>query len=178
MPVNIYNYFKIGSIDSLKHIKRRLILGCCNILCFSPSFKPSQDVKTLLLKLLLNDLGGNVKFSEYLFILYGQNFSIGRDSAVGTHCKIYDFSPIKVGCNLLASHGLTLISATHEPSTYESRPGPISIGDNVWLGINVTIVGPVKIGNNAVIGAGSLVIRDIPDNAIAAGVPAKVIRYK
>jgi maltose O-acetyltransferase len=178
MSVKICNYFKGGLIDSLKYFRRKIILGCCNILCFSPSFKPSQDVKTFLLRFLFNNLGKNIKFSEYLYILYGDNISIGNDSAIGTHCKIYDFSPITIGCNLLASHGLTLISATHDPSTYESRSGPILIGNNVWIGINVTIVGPVRIGDNAVIGAGSLVIRDIPDNAITAGVPAKVIRYK
>jgi acetyltransferase-like isoleucine patch superfamily enzyme len=60
----------------------------------------------------------------------------------------------------------------------EDRPGPITIGNNVWIGINATIVGPVTIGDNAVIGAGSVVLKDIPSNAVAAGVPAKVIRFK
>ena len=53
---------------------------------------------------------------------------------------------------------------------------PISIGDNCWIGGSVTIVGGVKIGNNVVIGAGSVVIRDIPDNVVAAGNPCRVIR--
>lgn len=52
------------------------------------------------------------------------------------------------------------------------------IGDNVSLGCNVTIIGGVHIGNNVTVGAGSVVVKDIPDNCIVAGNPAKVIRYK
>ncbi len=176
--MNIFLYIKSGVVDSLWYFKRRLILGICNAMCFSPAFRPARDLKNCLLKIIIKRIGKDVAFSEALFLLYGRNLSIGDNSTIGTHCKIYDFSPIQIGCNLLASHGLTLISASHDPITYANRSGPINIGDNVWIGINVTIVGPVKIGNNAVIGAGALVIKDIADNAIVAGVPARLIRYK
>lgn len=178
MLTKSYNYFKCGWIESLKFLKRWVIIGICNKLVFSPSLKPIRDIKIFLLRRLLKKIGNNVRFNESLFILYGNNFSVGENSAIGTHCKVYDFTPIQIGCNLLASHGLTLISASHDVITYEPKPGPIEIGNNVWIGINVTILGPVKIGNNVVVGAGSLVIRDIPDNAIVAGVPTKVLRYK
>ena len=56
----------------------------------------------------------------------------------------------------------------------EGRP---TIGDNVSLGANVTIIGPVHIGNNVIVGAGSIVVKDIPDNCVVAGNPAKVIKY-
>lgn len=176
--MGVVSYFKRGAIDSLWYLRRRLVLFFCNALCFSPAFRPSRDLKNFLLRSVLKKIGSGVEFSEALFLLYGRNVSIGSNSTIGTHCRIYDFSPIEIGSNLLASHGLTLISATHDPITYANRSGPITIGDNVWIGINVTIVGPVKIGDNAVIGAGALVIRDVPDNAIVAGVPARVIRYK
>ncbi|HEY9610735.1 hypothetical protein [Allocoleopsis sp.] len=55
-------------------------------------------------------------------------------------------------------------------------PRPIQIGNRVWCGINVTILAGVSIGDDVVIGAGSLVCKDIPSNSIAVGVPAKVIR--
>lgn len=60
---------------------------------------------------------------------------------------------------------------------FKGNSRPI-IGDDVVLGANVTIVGGVKIGNNVTIGAGAIVVKDIPDNAIAVGNPAKVIKYK
>jgi maltose O-acetyltransferase len=123
-------------------------------------------------------VGAKVEFSESLFILNHGNLSIGDGARLGTHCRIYNFSPIAIGANLLASHGLTLISGTHDTETLEDVKGPISIGSDVWIGINVTIVGPTRIGNNVIIGAGSLVIKDVPDNAIVAGVPARLIRIK
>jgi maltose O-acetyltransferase len=178
MAIGWILYFKRGAVDSLFYLRRRLVLSLCNALSFSPAFRPARDLKNFLLRGIVRKIGSGVEFSEALFFLYGRNVSIGDKSTIGTHCRIYDFSPIEIGCNLLASHGLTLISATHDPITYANQSGPITIGDNVWIGINVTIVGPVKIGNNAVIGAGALVIRDVPDNAIVAGVPARVIRYK
>ena len=58
---------------------------------------------------------------------------------------------------------------------YQERKGPISIGDNVFVGANSTILYDVSIGNNVIIGAGSVVTKDIPDGVVAAGVPCKVI---
>jgi maltose O-acetyltransferase len=123
-------------------------------------------------------IGEGVQISEQFFIFNCGNFAVGSCARIGTHARIYNFSPIKIGIKFLASHGLTIISGTHDPITLDDRPGPVDIGNNVWIGINAAIIGPVTIGDNAVIGAGSVVLKDIPSNAIAAGVPAKVIRFK
>ena len=58
------------------------------------------------------------------------------------------------------------------------KGGRPTIGDNVDLGVNVTIIGGIHVGNNVVIGAGAVVVKDIPDNAVAVGNPAKVVRYR
>jgi maltose O-acetyltransferase len=130
------------------------------------------------LGLLGYKIGNNAQISEELFILNCGKFEVASGAKIGTHARIYNFSPIKIGINILASHGLTIISGTHDTVTLDDRPGPIAIGNNVWIGINVTIIGPITIGDNAVIGAGSVVLKNIPSNAIAAGVPAKIIRFK
>jgi maltose O-acetyltransferase len=84
---------------------------------------------------------------------------------------------ITVGDDLLASHGLTLISGTHFlDQERTSRPGPILIGNNVWIGINVTIVGPATIGDNVIIGANALVLGNLESNGVYAGSPAKLVR--
>jgi len=171
-------YFTKGLRSAFQYALRRLVLGAVNTIALSPSFRPVQDMQCMLLRRAGYAIGNNVQISEHLFILNTGNLSINDCSRIGAHTRIYNFSPITIGKHLLASHGLTLISGSHEPETLADKNGPISIGDKVWIGINVTIIGPVSIGNNAVIGAGSVVLKDIPPYSVAVGVPARVIRMK
>jgi acetyltransferase-like isoleucine patch superfamily enzyme len=171
-------YFFKGLRGSLFYLTRRALLATVNALAMDPSYRPSQEFRNFLLRLLGYKIGEGAQISEQFFILNCGNVAVGSGARIGTHARIYNFSPIKIGINFLASHGLTIISGTHDPITLDDRPGPVDIGNNVWIGINATIIGPVTIGDNVVIGAGSVVLKDIPSNAIAAGVPAKVIRFK
>lgn len=61
---------------------------------------------------------------------------------------------------------------------YASEPRPIHVGKHVWIGMNATIMKGVTIGDNAIVGAGAIVTKDVPANAIVAGVPAKIIKYR
>ncbi|MBD2081306.1 acyltransferase [Leptolyngbya sp. FACHB-17] len=89
---------------------------------------------------------------------------IGQDCAIGPGCYITDHD-----------HGIeTALPPLAQPLISQ----PTYIGDRVWIGANATILKGVMIGNGAVIGAGSVVTKDIPANAIAVGVPAKVIRHR
>lgn len=95
---------------------------------------------------------------------------------------ILDMAPVRIGNNVWLGPNVGLYAVAHpmEAAGRERRLGiakPITIGDNVWIGGNSVVLMGVTIGRNAVIGAGSVVTRDIPDNAVAAGNPAKVIRY-
>jgi len=90
--------------------------------------------------------------------------------------QIYNHAPITIGNNFLGASNLILNSGLHEAVTLQPEARAINIGDRVWTGLRVTILGGVNIGSDVVIGAGSLVNRDIPSGSVAAGVPAKVIR--
>lgn len=93
--------------------------------------------------------------------------------------------PIGEGCYLVHPES-TILSAKSIGNNFsciqlttlgKTKYGSPTIGDNVTLGANVTIVGHIRIGNNVIVGAGSVVVKDIPDNVIVAGVPAKIIKY-
>jgi maltose O-acetyltransferase len=90
-------------------------------------------------------------------------------------------APVQIGSCVRMGHHVVLLTVDHEIGPAEYRCGrlvaaPITIGDGVWIGSCVTILPGVSIGNGAVIAAGATVVRDVPPNALAGGVPAKVVR--
>ena len=101
-------------------------------------------------------------------------------------CKTYETGnkalrnvSITIGDGALIGHNAVLATLDHgmDPSErHDLFPAPIHIGENVWLGANVTVLGGVTIGDNAVIAAGAVVTKNIPPNTVAAGVPARVVR--
>lgn len=101
--------------------------------------------------------------------------SIGMNTLIGGGTWIdcvYVKGKVKIGSNVLVSGHSILIA--HDPW----KSGEIVIEDGAWIGVSSTIIFPVRIGRNAIIGAGSVVTRDIPENAVAVGVPARVIKYR
>ncbi len=112
---------------------------------------------------------------------YGYNIFIGENFYANYNCVILDCAPVTIGANVLFAPGVNIFTAGHpvhhEPRNEEFEYAfPVSIGDNVWVGGNVIINPGISIGNNAVIGAGSVVTKDIPPNVIAVGNPCNVIR--
>ena len=110
--------------------------------------------------------------------------------SMGEHCYLQPWNfgtepyMISFGENVHIASGVTFVNHDitalmfrymDKNPNYQERKGPISIGDNVFVGANSTILYDVNIGNNVIIGAGSLVNKDIPDGTVAAGVPCKVI---
>lgn len=88
-----------------------------------------------------------------------------------------DYAPIKIGKGTVFSGKNILITSTHDFSNFNKvRAKPIFIGENVWVTHGCTILGGVTIGRNSVIGAGSVVTRNIPENTFAAGNPCKAIK--
>lgn len=112
---------------------------------------------------------------------YGKNIEAGKHLFVNYNCTILYVAKVKIGDNCLLAPNVAIYTAGHpvHPDTRASMyeyGKEVTIGDNVWIGGNAVICPGVHIGNNVVIGAGSVVTKDIPDWAIAAGNPCKVIR--
>lgn len=112
-------------------------------------------------------------------------FSIDKTSHLKSGTFIECSGGVKIGKYFHAGRGLTIFSTNHNYMSNKMIPydstvieAPVEINDFVWCGANVTIVPGVKIGEGVVIGAGSVVTRDIPDYAIIGGNPAKIIKYR
>jgi maltose O-acetyltransferase len=111
-----------------------------------------------------------------LHLLNPGNLTLGERCAIGEFARIENHASIVIGDDFISASGLNLNSGTHDPSTLVPRLLPINIGHRVWCGVNVTIIAGVNIGDDVILGAGSVVCKDIPSNSIAVGVPAKVIK--
>lgn len=116
----------------------------------------------------------------------GGSVTIGADTYVQPRCQIMGFKgPITIGCGVQIAPNCAFYSYNHgfAPDELISKQelytkGGIVIGDDAWLGVGVIVLDGVRIGNGAVIGAGSVVTRDVPDGAIAFGVPARVVKMR
>ena len=120
--------------------------------------------------------GPQMAIGSGIYIRMKENLILGNRCALGSYTRIWNYAPIEIGEDFLGAAGLTLNSGTHDPVTLESAGLPIRIGKRVWCGQNATILAGVTIGDDVVIGAGSVVVHDIPPRSIAAGVPARVIK--
>ncbi len=111
----------------------------------------------------------------------GSNIHAGDDFLANYHVTILDIAPVYIGDHVLIGPN-TLISTVNHPLTPAGRrkhlgiAKPVHIGDDVWIGGNVTIVPGVTIGCNAVIAAGAVVTKDVPDNVLVGGVPARILK--
>lgn len=112
---------------------------------------------------------------------YGSNIEVGKNCFINYNCVILDNAKVKLGDNCLIAPNVSIYTAGHTLHPDARSLGyeygiEITVGDNVWIGGNVVICPGVHIGNNVVIGAGSVVTKDIPDWSFAAGNPCQVIR--
>lgn len=112
---------------------------------------------------------------------YGNHIEVGKNFFANYNCTIIDVTKVKIGDNCYMAPNVAIYTAGHPiyPDTRNSSfeyGKEVTIGDNVWLGGNTVVCPGVHIGNNVVIGAGSVVTKDIPDWSLAAGNPCRVIR--
>lgn len=139
------------------------------------------EARNEVLKKILHteELPEGLEVLSPLLVDYGFNVHFGKNVHVGHGCFFMDGADITLGNDLFIGPDCGFYTATH-PLTYAERNKglekalPIRVGDNVWFGAKVSVMPGVTIGNGCVIAAGSVVTRDLPDNSVAAGVPAVI----
>lgn len=148
--------------------------------------------KVEVLKQLFGSIGSNVSVGLPFICDYGKNIHIGTNVSVNMNCTFVDCNNIEVGDNVLIASNVQIYTATHpvelserltpdwnpESGEYFCRTYalPVKIGNGCWIGGGVIILPGVTIGDNTVIGAGSVVTKDIPANCVAVGNPCRVLR--
>jgi maltose O-acetyltransferase len=134
----------------------------------------------LILEELLPNTGNNLYIEPPFFCDYGYNIFCGKNVYFNVNCVVLDGSKVTIGSNVLFAPGVQLYTASHPLDVATRRTHelakPITIGDDCWIGGNAIICPGVNIGNGCVIGAGSVVTKNIPEYSLAVGNPAKVIR--
>ncbi len=155
----------------------------CADLCYEFNNCRPSDTKrqTELLHQMLGEIKGSLVVTAPFYCDYGHNISVGVNFYTNHNCTILDGAKVTFGDNVFIAPNCVISTAGHAIDSEQRANGleiarPIKIGNNVWLGANVSVLPGVTIGDNTIIGAGSVVNRDIPSNVIAVGNPCRVIR--
>ncbi|MFL6002199.1 MAG: DapH/DapD/GlmU-related protein [Nocardioides sp.] len=138
-----------------------------------------HEMRALLAELTGKPIDDSVVVFPPFYSEFGKNLTLGRGVFINIGCRFQDTGGITIGEGTLIGHGSTLTTLNHriDPDRRADMiPAPIRIGRKVWLGAAVTVVPGVTIGDGAIVGAGAVVTKDVPADAIVAGVPATLIR--
>ena len=140
-----------------------------------------STLRRRLLEELLGAIGEDTEIRPPLYVDYGSNVSIGARCFANFGLVALDTAPIVIGDDVQMATYVQLLTATHplEPGPRRDKwesAHPITIGDNVWLGGGVIVLPGISIGDDTVVGAGSVVTRDLPAGVVAVGSPARVVR--
>ena len=161
-------------VDEL--IKAKKLCNQYNNLCIEDIEKENEIIKKLFSK-----TGNEFMIMPNFYCDYGFNIEIGEKFYSNHNLVILDANKVEFGDNVFIGPNCGFYTSGH-PLDYQTRnkgleyAKPIKVGNNVWIGGNVTVLPGVSIGDNVVIGAGSVVTKDISSNVIAVGNPCKIIK--
>jgi maltose O-acetyltransferase len=149
---------------------------------YNQTTEMDKEHRYTLLWQLLGSFGESICIEPPFHCDYGYNVHVGENFYANFDCVILDICQVLIGENCLLGPGVHIYAATHPVDAQERIRGvefgkPVTIGDNVWVGGRAVINPGVVVGNNVVIASGSIVIRDVPDNVVVGGNPAKIIKY-
>jgi len=138
-----------------------------------------EQIRELLSQITGTEIDQSVAVFTPLYINYGKHTKIGKNVFINFNCTFLDLGGITIEDNVLLAPNVSLLSEGHPVSPEERHsliPRPIHIKKNAWIGAGASILQGVTIGENSIVAAGAVVSKDVPDNSIAGGIPAKVLK--
>lgn len=179
LPYNCYDH-ELLMARNLAH-ERAIDYAGVRMKDYNFDVKKHEKAREEYLKTIFGKLGENSLIEAPFFVDYGFNVSIGKNFYCNFNCTFLDCCLIIIGDNCLCGPNVTFCTPTHaiDPKRRlagEESAGPINVGNNVWFGANAVILQGITIGDNSIVGAGAVVTKDVPANAVVVGSPAKVVR--
>ncbi|MDY0780458.1 sugar O-acetyltransferase [Tenacibaculum sp. IB213877] len=138
-----------------------------------------NDVRELLEQIIGSEIDKSTAIFTPLYINYGKHTKIGKNVFINFNCTFLDLGGITIEDDVLIAPNVSLLTEGHPINPTERHAllsKPIHIKRNAWIGANATIMQGVTIGENSIVAAGAVVSKDVPDNAIVGGIPAKLIK--
>ena len=171
--------FYIADDPDSERIARRAVQLCDA--AYRASVNGDDNAYQTAMNELLGAFGTGAYIKPPLFVDYGENVYIGARTFVNSNLTALDVARIDIGNDCQIGPNVQLLTPIHpiEPEPRRDKleaAKPIRLGDNVWLGGGVIVCPGVTIGESTVVGAGAVVVRDLPANVVAVGNPARIVK--
>ncbi len=143
------------------------------------AYHTPAEVRSILSELFGYEVPGTLRVFPPFYTDFGKNIHVGEGVFINACCHFQDHGGVTLGDGCQIGHNVVFATLDHGLAPEErasTRPAPIVLGKNVWVGSNSTILRGVTIGDNAVVAAGAVVTKDVPADTVVGGVPAKFIK--
>ena len=143
------------------------------------AYHTPAEVRSLLSELFGYPVPDTLRVFPPFYTDFGKSIHVGKGVFINACCHFQDHGGVTLGDGCQIGHNVVFATLNHGLAPEErvsTRPAPIRLGKNVWVGSNATILQGVTIGDNAVVGAGAVVTKDVPANMVVGGVPARIIK--
>lgn len=142
-------------------------------------YKTPEQIRELFSNLIGQDIDEGFRLFPPFNTDYGQNIKMGKNVFINSGCCFQDQGGIEIGNEVLIGQQVVIATINHDFNSEERSNmslEPVKIGNRVWIGAHATILPGVTIGSGAIIAAGAVVTKDVPENTVVGGVPAKIIK--
>lgn len=146
-------------------------------------FKWCRSIRRFCCRLIFDHVGCEVNVEKGAYFGDGKGIKIGNYSGIGVNCSVR--GPLTIGDNVMMGPEVVILTHTHKydklnvpMSEQGSVVKPVTIGNDVWIGMRSIIMPGVNVGNGVIIGANAVVTKDVPDYSIVGGVPATILKYR
>lgn len=143
------------------------------------AYHPPEEVRSLVSQITGESVDDSFCLFPPFYTDFGKNIHIGKNVFINSGCHFQDQGGITIGDGTLIGHNVVLATINHDldpDHRGDNHLAPITLGKNVWIGSNATVLPGVTIGDGAIIAAGAVVAKDVPSNVVVGGVPARIIK--